>query len=279
VRYPRGLQLIVERPELVVQRGWHVLTGTRQRPILPADTHDWLLAGAVAWYAQHPADRAAIGTAAEHARLVAALTAAQQTMSLVSPDLGSAAPPRAAAKPRALRTALRLVYIAVAVAVMNAVANVVISVLLRENYLAAEAAAAANIPPPPPDEGAVLFDTNTWAFARGAAIVLLVGTVLLAVLAITLTRATSRGSDAARVSLVILSCVVGILAFCPCVGTSLSPTTEPAAGTFLNIWSGVQVLAGLGMLALAVTVLVLLLHADVAAYCRSSRDHASVPAP
>ncbi|MDI1464795.1 hypothetical protein QEZ54_27870 [Catellatospora sp. KI3] len=36
-------------------------------------THPWFLADAIRWYADHPEDRAGIGTQAEHDRLVAAL--------------------------------------------------------------------------------------------------------------------------------------------------------------------------------------------------------------
>ncbi|MBV1853313.1 hypothetical protein [Catellatospora tritici] len=40
------------------------------------EVHPWFLADAVRWYVDHPEDRAAIGTQAEHDRLVAALGAA-----------------------------------------------------------------------------------------------------------------------------------------------------------------------------------------------------------
>jgi len=46
------------------------------RPGLPVhlNVHPWFLADAIRWYANHPEHRAAIGTDAEHDRLVGALT-------------------------------------------------------------------------------------------------------------------------------------------------------------------------------------------------------------
>jgi hypothetical protein len=72
------LRLDVARPELVVQRGWALGFGPRQRPVmaLQVDVHPWFLADAIRWYAEHPADRGAIGTESEHQRLVAELTSA-----------------------------------------------------------------------------------------------------------------------------------------------------------------------------------------------------------
>ncbi|NUT22776.1 MAG: hypothetical protein HOV77_26715 [Hamadaea sp.] len=69
------LTLITTRPELVRQRGVRLGSGTPERPILPLsmNVHPVFLADAIHWYADHPADRAAIGTAAEYDRLLAAL--------------------------------------------------------------------------------------------------------------------------------------------------------------------------------------------------------------
>ncbi|GIH03830.1 hypothetical protein Rhe02_18970 [Rhizocola hellebori] len=71
------LQLITTRPELVSQRGWPVMSGTRQVPAIPLqlNVHPWFVADAIRWYAEHPEDRPAIGQPAEHDRLLAAIVA------------------------------------------------------------------------------------------------------------------------------------------------------------------------------------------------------------
>jgi hypothetical protein len=68
-RDARGIRLVVGRPDLVVQRGWHPLCGTRQRPRLDSHVHSMALAAAIRWYAEHPEHRPAIGTPAELERL------------------------------------------------------------------------------------------------------------------------------------------------------------------------------------------------------------------
>lgn len=72
----RTLRLVVARPELVVQRGWLRTAGSRREPVvdLRVDTHPWLVADAIRWYVDHPDDRAGIGTAEGHERLIAALS-------------------------------------------------------------------------------------------------------------------------------------------------------------------------------------------------------------
>ncbi|NUO58256.1 MAG: hypothetical protein HOV71_19785 [Hamadaea sp.] len=71
------LPLIVSRPELVSQHGMRLGSGTADRPnlSLAVDVQPVFLADAIHWYADHPEDRAAIGTQAEHDRLRAALGA------------------------------------------------------------------------------------------------------------------------------------------------------------------------------------------------------------
>lgn len=74
----RYLPLAVVRPDLVVQRGWPIGQGSRKRPVLPLafNVHPLFLTDAIRWYAEHAEDRVAIGTPAEHDRLVAALAPA-----------------------------------------------------------------------------------------------------------------------------------------------------------------------------------------------------------
>lgn len=269
----KRLQLAVHRPELVVQRGWNATSGTRQRPTLPVNSHGWLLAGAIRWYLEHPADRAAIGTPAEHDRLVAEVTAAGHIAAQREPEPPPATTPATApavtrpVRPRQVGIANALVYLTVTVALVTATVDLVITVVFRENLLAAERAITASMPPLPPD-ATLIFNTDTVAFAKAWATLALTGTLVLALVAIALTRAVSRGSDRARVSLAVLSGVTAFLGMFPCLWSATNLAAEPAAGTFLNIWSAIQILEGFTMAALAIAVLVLLQHADVAAYTR-----------
>lgn len=70
------ITLAVARPDAVSEKGLTLFSGLVARPVIAAaqlDVHPRLLAAAIRWYAEHPADRPAIGTDAEHARLIAAL--------------------------------------------------------------------------------------------------------------------------------------------------------------------------------------------------------------
>lgn len=71
------LVLLVARPELVVTQGWLPSLDSASRVYLPLglDIHPWLLADAINWYAEHPEHRPAIGTQAEHDRLLTVLAA------------------------------------------------------------------------------------------------------------------------------------------------------------------------------------------------------------
>ena len=66
------VDLTVDRPDLVLRRGI-VLTG-RGVPLSYLRVNPWFLTDAIRHYATHPEHRAAIGTAAEHDRLVRAFT-------------------------------------------------------------------------------------------------------------------------------------------------------------------------------------------------------------
>jgi hypothetical protein len=71
----RTLPLAVARPDLVVSRG--LARGPARVTLANAGISRWLLAGAIRYYVDHPDRRAAIGTPAEHDRLLAELSAAQ----------------------------------------------------------------------------------------------------------------------------------------------------------------------------------------------------------
>jgi hypothetical protein len=74
----KDLRLVVARPELVTRPGFQLVAmGPIRYPHinLMVDVRPDFLADAIRWYVEHPEDRAAIGTVAEHDRLVAVLTA------------------------------------------------------------------------------------------------------------------------------------------------------------------------------------------------------------
>jgi hypothetical protein len=68
-----NLTLTVDRPDLVVRRGltWHM----PRMSLTYARVHPWFLGDAIRFYADHPERREAIGTPAEHERLLADLGA------------------------------------------------------------------------------------------------------------------------------------------------------------------------------------------------------------
>jgi hypothetical protein len=270
------LQLVVERPDLVVQRGWHAMFGTRRCPTLVVDTHPWFLAAAIRWYAEHPKDRAAIGTPGEYDRLVRDLTAAAHVPAepepVPPPPTTPTAEPAAMqpVPPRRVRAVTALVYITVAVALVTATTDLAMTIIFHEDLLAAERAIAASMRDVAPPDGGLSFSTDTVAFAKGSATVALIGTLLVAAVAIALARVMSRGSNRARVGLAILSAVTVSLAMCPCVLPAINLAAEPAAGPLLNIWPAVRILEGSTVAVLAAAVLVLLLNTEVVASSRRS---------
>ena len=272
----KRLHLVVQRPELVEQRGWGVMSGPRNYPVLWLDSHGWFLADAIRTYVEHPERRAAIGTSVERDRLVAELTAAAAfaappepapalTTALVAEAIQ--APP---VRPRLVRVAVVLVCVGVVLAVLAAVADLVITFVFRENLLAAERAVAEHVAPllPPDGQGdgdVYYFTTDTVAFARGSAISGLIVTVLLGLLAIILVRFMARGSDGARIGLVVFSGIAFGLAMCPWAFPGTSLAAEPAAGALLNWWPAIRVLVGLTVSGLAAVTLLLLLNTKIVA--------------
>lgn len=74
-RSAERLKLITVRPDLVVQQGLSLGWGNKKQPGIPVyfNIHPWFLADAIRWYVEHPEHREAIGTQAEHDRLVSTL--------------------------------------------------------------------------------------------------------------------------------------------------------------------------------------------------------------
>jgi hypothetical protein len=258
----KRLSLAVVRPELVIQRGWTMGLGNRQAPALPlqVDVHLWFLADAIRWYAEHPEDRAAIGTHAEHDRLVMALTGspegferpAEAVQGAVAPSV--ARPPR----PRVVAAAGWLTGAGVVTGLVAAVADLVVAIVFRDEFLAFDRAMDAANPSGDPVGGPVVGLSGA-DFARAWAIGGLVLAVVAGVVAVALVRASMRGSDRARVGLVVLSGLVAAWAACPCgpptvgmIGTSGRAILD---GALLGLW----MLERGVMLVLAIAVLVLLL--------------------
>lgn len=274
-RNAKLLRLVVDQPQLVVQRGWHGFTGTRQHPTLAVDASAWQLAEAIRWYVEHPADRAAIGTRAGHDRLITEVGSAQSATEaepLAPPTPATADAAMRPAKTRHVGTATALVYVTVAVALLAAAAELVIAIVFRENLLAAEQAVAGRVSPLPPagdQADGLIFRTDTVSFATAWATAALIGTFLAALVAIALARSMSRGSDPARVGLAVLSGITALAAMC----TLFSPVTglaaEPAAGTLLNLWPVYRLLLSFAVAGTAVAVLMLLWTGDVVAYTRA----------
>jgi len=264
-RDAKRVRLAVERPELVEERGWHAFLGTRQRPTLPVDADAWVVAEAVGWYVEHPADRAAIGSPAELKRLLASLPSAPPSPSAPPPP-----PPTPSAETqvgaRRIRTVGTLVYVASAIALFSAAAELAITIVFRGELFAAERATAALTEPL---DGTVILNTDTVGFAAGTARVALVGTLLVAAAAVALVRRVAAGSEPSRVGLIVLAGIGSVVACCSIASPVASLGAVPAAGTLLNAWSGIRFPEGLAVAALALVVLALLVTPDVASYTRS----------
>ncbi|MEV4134283.1 hypothetical protein AB0J72_19185 [Dactylosporangium sp. NPDC049742] len=242
--------LVVDRPELVLQRGVPVLD-SRERPTLSSRRAAPALAEAIAWYLAHPGERAGIGTPAGFDRLRARLESA-------APQQPAPPPPAGAALGRSGRISaiVRLVHAAAAIAAVTAAADLSIAIVFRDRLLAAEHAIAASDPVPP--EGELLFTTDTVGFATGAATVALIVTLVLATAGVALVHKVRAGSGPAQTGLTILSGVVAVMALCSGTMSVLPLAAEPVAGTGLNVWAAFRLIESLSLTGLALLVLVLL---------------------
>jgi hypothetical protein len=254
------LHLAVVRPELVVQRGWALGFGPRLRPVVPlqVDVHPWFLADAIRWYAEHPNDRDAIGTDAEHQRLIAELTTPQRDYQRAAATAGQR-PPR----PMVVGIAARLTWAGVVLGLLAAAADLAVAIVFNDQLAAAERAIEAGAPRisgEPVGDAILTAADSAMAWAIGA----LVLASVAGVLAIVLVRASARGSDPARIGLVVLCGLVAAWAICPVGPPSLILTDTPDAPVVgagvLTLWllqRGVTLI-----LAAAVVVLLLLPSAN-----------------
>jgi hypothetical protein len=253
----KRLSLAVVRPELVLQRGWTIGLGNRQAPALPlqVDVHPWFLADAIRWYAEHPEDRAAIGTQAEHDRLVTALTGSPEGVRAASgggPVLPR--PPR----PRVVAAAGWLTGAGVVTGLVAAVADLVVAIVFRDQFLAFDRAMDAANPSGDP-VGDPVAGLSGADFARAWAIGGLVLAVVAGVVAVALVRASMRASDPARIGLVVLSGLAAAWAACPCGPPTVGVIGTSGGDIFDGALFGLWLLERGVMLVLAMAVLVLLL--------------------
>jgi hypothetical protein len=232
--------LVLTRPELVRRR--------RRRPppfmgdwiTTQVDVPSWFLADAIRWYVEHPEDRTAIGTHAEHERLIAALGAD------TAPKASAAEPPPA------VRGAILLAYLGVAFGLLTALTDVALvfgfSDALKAHAVKVGEREVAEFGTEPADwESEVLF-TQSWYI--GAAV--LIG--IAAVLALMSIRFLKRANQPGRVGLIVVSALAMAWALVPCFDVAFEP--PPAlAGLFV----AVSVWKRLGCLALAAPTLILLL--------------------
>jgi hypothetical protein len=273
----------VARPDLVVQRGWAVGSGTRQWPVLSLQvrTHPWFFADAIAWYVAHPEHRAAIGTPDEHARLVAALTAGTS-----ADDVYPAEPPKPMprpvpppdSRPRAVRIAAQLTYAGVTVALLATVADLAVAIGMRDEIGAAEEAIEATAPAGPPD-GEPLIGFGTADLSQAWAIGALTIAVVVGLAAVLLARATARGRERARVSLSIFAGASILLAACPCGSPTMSAAGAPDVGLLGAVWPELWMLPRGAIFVLAVAVLVLSHQPSVTGYTRFHSAPPPQPTP
>jgi hypothetical protein len=153
------------------------------------------------------------------------------------------------------------------IGILGAAADLVIAIVFDDRLVAAERAMAAE------EEritGEPVGDVILGAadFAKAWAIGALVLAVVVGVVAIVLVRACMRGSDHARIGLVVIAGPVALWAVCPCGPPTLELTDVPDApvlgGALLMLW----VLQRGAMLALTTAVVVLLLLPTASRYFR-----------
>lgn len=225
------IRLAVVRPDLVQQRGFQASMGPTTAPTLPLQTktHRWLIADAIRWYAEHPEDRAAIGTEAEHDRL----TGRFEIRAEVKPS-----------RPLTIAIAVWTTYAGVLLGVLTAVADLVLMRVFGDELLAAD----PELTPTDVDGSLAMF---TIYGAAEVAAALLAGAI-----AVVLAKQVSRGADPARLGLAVLSGLVLFAALCPC-GSPLLGLDDTLAGPFVFMaWFAIRGLIALAAIATLVLLVV-----------------------
>lgn len=207
---------------------------------VPANTnvHPWLLADAIRWYAEHPEDRAAIGTEAGHERLLAAVGA----------DVwGQPAP----ALPGAVKAALRIGYAAVAFGLFSAIADVALLLGFADRLKAYAVEVGERelreYGGEPADWASSVSFSQAWYW------IILVFMVGLATIALLALRLLKRGNEAGRIGLIVISGIAICWAVMPCFDMAFE-----APDDLSPLLIGVSVLKRLGYLGFGLAVLLLL---------------------
>jgi hypothetical protein len=232
------IRLALARPELV-RRSRLRLPGVGNCIPAQTDVHPWLVADAIRWYAEHPEDRPAIGTEAEHTRLLAALAAGAYGVG----------PPPTPGLPAPVRAAIRLGYTGIVFGLVTALSDAVLTFAL-EDRLKARA-----VEPADQEIGA--------HFTQAIFVIMLLVMVLLAALGFMAIRTLKRGDEVGRIGLIAVSAVAAVWAVMPCF--DLASQAPPGLEPLLITMSGLKRLVYLG---LGAAVLVLLLMPASRAFTR-----------
>jgi len=246
------MRLVFTRPELVRRRGLRLLDRP-DRLTTQTEVHPWLLADAIRWYVEHPEHRAAIGTEAEHARLVSAVGADVPRQPVSPPE-----PP-----PPVVRTAIRLGFAGVAFGLLTAVLDVAL-VFGFEDRLKAHARAVGEREVR--DFGVEPVDwESSVSFSQDWLVTVLLSMVLAAAAALACIRLLKRGNEFGRIGLAVVSIAAAGWATMLCFDVALEPPPDLA-----SLFIAVTVLKRLGYLGLGVATLVLLMLPASRAFTRQS---------
>lgn len=236
------IRLVFDRPELVRRRGFR-LPGRGDWITTQVDMHPWLVADAIRWYVEHPEHRAAIGTEAEHARLIAALGAGGPVVS--TPE-----------QPPAVRGAIRFAYAGAVFGPLTAIADVVLvfafSDRLKAHAVEVGEREVREFGVEPSDWASGVLFTQFW---HVAALVLIGLAAAVAVLSI---RFLKQGNQVGRVALIVVSAAAVVWALVPCFEVAGDPPPGLQA-LFLTV----AVVKRLGYLAFGGATLAFLLAPSV----------------
>lgn len=241
LRHPRRTSVTLTPAGVTVGLGQTLPWGQPLQVPRELAVNPWFVSAAIQWYANHPDERAGIGTPSGHDRLREALGAADPVK-----------PPRPPL-PRNLVLVSRFTWACVAAGVLSAIGEVVLAIVFRS--------ALERTDPSDPDS------SSDWGFIAASTVIWLVIAVLAGLLAVAALHAVRRSrSDPARTLLVVLASAAIALSGFPMGSPILAlADNEGAAGVLvLYGWiAGKAAVAGPAIAALA-----LLLSVPVREYTR-----------
>lgn len=244
----RRIRLGLTRPELV-RRSRFQVPGVGDSVPSSTGVHPWLVADAIRWYAEHPEDRAAIGTEAEHARLLAAVGA---------DAWGSPAPQT----PGVVTAAIRVGLAAVAFGLLSAIADVAL-VLGFSDRLKAHAIEVGERELR--EYGGEPMDwASSVSFSQAFYWIILVFIAILSTIAVLALRLLKRGNEAGRIGLIAISGTAIFWAVIPCFDIAFDAPDDLAP-----LLIGVSILKRLGYLGLGIAVLLLLVFPAARDYTKA----------